>query len=407
MENKIAIDHQGNSPSGLGSAFLKLPLQTDLQGLLADLAHCLQADWRPHYNKRDYEGGWEAIALRSPDGEPGTVVANPESTYRDTWLLDQCPHFQAVIAAIRCEKECVRLLRQAPGGAIKTHRDHGLHYTDGVFRLHIPLLTSAAVAFVIAGEHVPMQPGECWFGDFSLPHSVHNHGETERIHLVIDCIRNGWTDQWFADADFKPVAPPKRIVPLAEHVQMLAMLHEMGGETAQRLIGQVEAEILESFLATVLTFLDGIGVPWRYAEVPDETFLPGLEVVAGCLVIDRVRLRHVGDIVHEAGHVALLPAAKRAQFSGDLGAVMPEHAGDEMAVILWTYAVALHLALPLELVIHDAGYHGGAQHLRDLFAGGTYIGLPLLVWMGLCEDPLQATAEGRAGFPTMRKWMRD
>ena len=45
-----------------------------------------------------------------------------------------------------------------------------------------------------------MQPGEAWYLNFNLPHSVANRGTTDRIHLVIDCVMNPWLDAFFAEA---------------------------------------------------------------------------------------------------------------------------------------------------------------------------------------------------------------
>ncbi len=392
------------------TAFLKLPLAVDLPGLLQDLQHCLASKWSPHFNSRDYEGGWDSIALRSQDGLATTILATPNHRFQDTLLLAECPHFTALLACLRCEKESVRLLRQAPGGAIKTHRDAGLGYADGVFRLHIPLVTHPDVQFVVAGHRLPMQAGECWFADFSEPHSVRNSDLSERIHLVIDCIRNTWADDWFLGAGFDKQNLEAKPMPQATRLQTIAQLRNMPGPTPIGLIAQLEAEsaayIAEENMHKILGFLDEIGILWRYGEVPETTFLPGLEVEAGCIVIDKDKLKYPGDILHEAGHIALLPADKRQLFSGDMKQALPEHEGDEIAVILWTYAASLHIGVPLEFVIHDAGYKGSADHLRECFESGTYIGLPLLVWMGLCEDPKVAKAAGRDGFPTMGSWVR-
>jgi hypothetical protein len=154
-----------------------------------------------------------------------------------------------------------------------------------------------------------------------------------------------------------------------------------------------------------LRFLDKIGIVWRHAALPDTTFMPGLEVLDGVIVIDPDRLRYPGDILHEAGHIALLPAEKRPLFSGNVLEALPEERGHELGVILWTYAASLHLELPLDFVIHDDGYHKSAPWLREQLTSGTYLGLPLLVWMGLCEDPSKQSSGGRA-FPRMTKWLR-
>ncbi|MBK9452693.1 MAG: aspartyl/asparaginyl beta-hydroxylase domain-containing protein [Bacteroidetes bacterium] len=390
--------------------YLKLPLPVQLSDLLLDLSHCLDATWRPHFNQRDYVGGWDSIALRSQDGQTDTVFAHPDSVYQDTPLLQECPHFRALLDSLPCDKESVRLLRQAPGGEIKTHRDQGLHYSDGVFRLHIPLITHDQVDFIIAGTRIPMQPGECWFGDFSQPHSVHNRGASERIHLVIDCIRNTWTDEWFAQAGLPKADFEAPQMDEATRKQVLENLRMQNNPALAGIIADLEAEsaaaVGETRLWTMLNFLDTIGIKWTFGKVPSTTFLPGLEVIAGTIVIDRSQLKYPGDILHEAGHIALLPSEKREMFSGNVAETLPEHGGDEVGVILWSYAACLHLGLPVEYVIHDAGYHDGADWLRQQFAEGTFIGLPLLVWMGLCEDPAKEKLNGGNGFPEMLRWVR-
>jgi Aspartyl/Asparaginyl beta-hydroxylase len=42
-----------------------------------------------------------------------------------------------------------------------------------------------------------MNEGECWYINANFTHSVANNGNEDRIHLVIDGIRNDWSDQLF------------------------------------------------------------------------------------------------------------------------------------------------------------------------------------------------------------------
>jgi hypothetical protein len=392
-------------------AFLKLPFAVDLRGIREDLARCLALEWQPHFNTRDYEGGWNSISLRSPNGATDNIlaVANEASEFQDTPLMATCPHFTALMQALQCEKESVRLLRQAAGGEIKTHRDMGLHYADGVFRLHFPIFTNDEVDFVVAGHRLPMQAGECWFADFSLPHSVVNRGDTERIHLVVDCLRNPWSDAWFEQAGFDMESLAPKPIPEAQLRAMIAELRVQGSPTSLALAADFERQLNPkepNALELILQWLAKVGIRYTFGEVPESSFLPGVAIEKGTLRIDRDRLLFVGDLLHEAGHIALMPAEKRPLLSGDIKFQFPEHEGDEVGVILWSYAAALDAGVPPEVVFHSGGYHDSGDWLKENFLSGTYIGLPLLVWLGLTEDPKVAELAGRKGFPQMLRWMR-
>ena len=39
--------------------------------------------------------------------------------------------------------------------------------------------------FILGGTRVVMNPGQVWYHNFNLPHSVANKGRIDRIHLVI------------------------------------------------------------------------------------------------------------------------------------------------------------------------------------------------------------------------------
>ena len=47
-----------------------------------------------------------------------------------------------------------------------------------------------------------MQAGSAWYANINLPHSVQNKGKNDRIHLVIDCLRNDWSDKLFASMGY-------------------------------------------------------------------------------------------------------------------------------------------------------------------------------------------------------------
>ncbi len=147
-------------------------------------------------------------------------------------------------------------------------------------------------------------------------------------------------------------------------------------------------------LLEITTFLEQIGLPVRFAEIAELTFLPGLAIGGGVLFIDETRLLYPGDLLHEAGHLAVLRPSERAAVHGPV----KDDGGFEMAAIAWTWAAAKHLGLDPSVVFHDAGYRGGARAIRENFAAGHFFGVPLLEWAGL------TTA---AAYPAMSCWLRD
>lgn len=167
----------------------RLPLRFDPQAL-RDALLALPADvWEPHFNRDYYQGDWSGVALRKPAGAL-LPLAPGDGDGCDTPFLDA--FWRAQLAHFRTSLRSVRLLRLGPGGSIREHRDDDLGIPDADLRLHVPIVTDAQVDFLLDGERVPMQPGECWFLDLCRPHRVENHGGADRVHLVLDARPNAW-----------------------------------------------------------------------------------------------------------------------------------------------------------------------------------------------------------------------
>ncbi|MBK8556061.1 MAG: hypothetical protein IPL65_09985 [Lewinellaceae bacterium] len=152
----------------------------------------------------------------------------------------------------------------------------------------------------------------------------------------------------------------------------------------------------------IVAFIESIGINVQEGQVSAQSFLPGVEIVQGALVYDANALHYPGDLLHEAGHIALVPGHLRKQLSGNVTDLKLTDGGEEMGVMLWTYAACCFMKISPEHVFHSGGYHGQSQWLLDNYASGNYIGLPLLQWMGMCEKEADAKS-----FPNMIKWMRD
>ncbi|WP_426490869.1 hypothetical protein [Hymenobacter sp. 102] len=148
---------------------------------------------------------------------------------------------------------------------------------------------------------------------------------------------------------------------------------------------------------TLLAFVREIGLEVRETAMKHPTFLPGILLERGRLLVDRSCLLYPGDLLHEAGHLAVTPADERVGVGGNITEHHPEKGGDELAVLAWTYAACCYLDLPPTVVFHPDGYKGQAEWLVEQYESGGSLGLPLLVWMGL------TTA---ADFPRMHRWLR-
>lgn len=156
----------------------------------------------------------------------------------------------------------------------------------------------------------------------------------------------------------------------------------------------------------ILLFLDEIGIKVVEKELND-TFLPGLSLGSSCVYIDYEKLLYPGDILHEAGHLAVTPTADREIVGTDKQAVGWPNQGEEIAAILWSFAAAKHLKLPIEFVFHPDGYKNDSEWLISNFNNEVYIGLPYLEWTGLSLGTERAAKEGKQAFPAMLKWIRD
>jgi len=183
---------------------LRLPFRFDAEALARDLGIALEREWTGHFHKDDYEGDWDVIALRAPRGAVHPILQIAPTpgvkAYEDTALLEACAAFRAVTAAFACPLKSVRLMRLKPNSIIKEHSDPGLSFEDGEARIHVPITTNPDVEFRVNGARVDMAPGEAWYLRFSDPHSVTNRGSGDRVHLVIDAMRDAWLEALFERA---------------------------------------------------------------------------------------------------------------------------------------------------------------------------------------------------------------
>jgi hypothetical protein len=149
---------------------------------------------------------------------------------------------------------------------------------------------------------------------------------------------------------------------------------------------------------TICAFLDQIGIGVEIAPIEAKTFVPGLAVVSGTIRIDPRTAAYPGDLLHEAGHIAVAKPEQRAGMS-DVG---PDP-GEEMAAIAWSVAAAYACNIPLPILFHPTGYKGGSESLIENFSEGRTFGVPLLAWWGMTKE---RGHEGEIVYPAMMRWLR-
>ncbi|WP_299627044.1 aspartyl/asparaginyl beta-hydroxylase domain-containing protein [uncultured Tateyamaria sp.] len=164
---------------------IKLPLQYDAQRMLDELSKDMAKPFL-YYSV--------VMLTVPPDMSAHTGASRAPS--KDIGDLSDIPYIKSIIEEFRAHTvvTLTRLLRLEAGAEVKEHTDPtlGLDVPDSVVRLTIPITPTDDVDFVLNGEPVQMQPGECWYMKLNDPHSVLHHGTTQRVNLTIDVVPNDW-----------------------------------------------------------------------------------------------------------------------------------------------------------------------------------------------------------------------
>jgi len=153
----------------------------------------------------------------------------------------------------------------------------------------------------------------------------------------------------------------------------------------------------------IIDFILNIGIEVTAGIFEEETVLPGIKIDSGKIIVDEKKLLYPGDLLHEAGHIAVKPGSERFNTSINVG----NDPAEEMMSMAWSYAAAVNIGIPPEVVFHPHGYHGQSVSLIRNFQSNNCIGLPMLQWVGMCADYKNAPSLGVSPFPFMIKWLRD
>ncbi|MBV9759592.1 MAG: hypothetical protein JO340_03420 [Acidobacteriaceae bacterium] len=164
-----------------------------------------------------------------------------------------------------------------------------------------------------------------------------------------------------------------------------------------------KGEFQNATAARIAAFLRSIGLGVRAGAVEPPSILPGIRIEQGELVVDEERLLYPGDLLHEAGHLAVLPGETRKSQGAEAG----DDLGNEIGAICWSYAAAIHLRIDPAIVFHAHGYRGASESYIENFTEGRYVGVPLLEWMGMTLGEKSARERGAEPYPKMARWLRE
>ena len=150
----------------------------------------------------------------------------------------------------------------------------------------------------------------------------------------------------------------------------------------------------------IVVFLESIGIAFATGEI-GESVLGSMTVRDGKIIVDPAIPAWPGDLLHDAGHLAMTEPLLRQNL-----VVVSDDPAEEMGAMAWSVAAATEIGIPLETVFHEAGYEGGAQNYIDSFRSDPSIGVPYLAWLGMTAEPRRAAEWGIPAFPVMQRWLR-
>lgn len=157
----------------------------------------------------------------------------------------------------------------------------------------------------------------------------------------------------------------------------------------------------------IAAFIAEIGIEIASVSIGSKTFLPGILVNMGKILADESKLTHPGDLLHEAGHLAMAPADLRSSLSGEVALPGVWMDPVEVHAIAWSYAAIVYLELDPKILFHEGGYGLESERLLSNYSLGVFIGANGLQDAGLTVMGEQAAQLGVSPYPHMLKWLRD
>ncbi len=185
-------------------------------------------------------------------------------------------------------------------------------------------------------------------------------------------------------------------------------------------------------LEPIVAFVRGIGIGVEFGELGRHGFLPGTNVQRGVIHVDPETLIGSGDLLHEAGHIAILSRRHWPRLGpnlqADMEAILAEETAagtldpkltkaatmGEMMAQAWSYGAALQAGVPPSAVFfpgtHRHHQYEGTHPMQIWIESGTHYGALALAEIGLTgfSGPFAHMGDnGLPPFPRMSRWTVD
>lgn len=191
------------------------------------------------------------------------------------------------------------------------------------------------------------------------------------------------------------------------------------------MIGESKTTRHPSAYRACVHFLAEIGIAVR-VEAGATGFLPGIRIEGETILVSEASDDLAGDLLHEAGHIAVVPALFRPHLTSNVDDSFPlmesylvahPHAlscwpedpvargimqSGETEAIAWSYAAAYAIGVDT-LLPFKKGFDGHGEDLHASLAAGQHLGIHGLAHAGMTDLPQRGRA---AAFPNMKKWMQ-
>lgn len=160
-------------------------------------------------------------------------------------------------------------------------------------------------------------------------------------------------------------------------------------------------------------FLSEIGISSKIVA-GSAGFLPGVQIENGTLLI--APNAAVADVLHEAGHLAVLPSRFREFANDDISAVTEKMLNEtdfsdpdapearaamqssETEATAWAWAAGKHIGISEKKIILDHHYENGGTALRAMLEAKMYLGIN-----GLRAAGMIASVKS---YPKMERWVQ-